>query len=427
MLRRHSFISVLAIGTALFGLAGHAAASTTPPGTASGDPVTITFWGSYGNGGNSVQQDALNKTLIPVFEAAHPGIKVEYVDVPYDALLQKIATSASGDALPDLIRADLGWVPQFASQGLVLPLSDAMADFSTLAAATYPGSLATNHFQGKYYGLPLDTNTRVLITSQQALDAAGMKAPPATFAEFTAMAKALEGKGMQVFADGGLGQWNILPWIWSNGGALTDDGLTTATGYLDGAASVEAVQMLVDLYKAGQIPNLITGNQGATGTSDGLPTAKYATILDGPWMKGIWSGQYPSFQPIYAQVPAGKAGSVSVVGGEDIVVSSSTAHQAAALEFVRFTQSEQFQVEMAKTGQMTVVPAFAAQQASIDPYYETFSTQLTTAKNRLAVPRAGEVDSILSEELTKAFDGSTTVQDALTAAAGRVNELLAGK
>ena len=172
MLRRHSFISVLAIGTALFGLAGHAAASTTPPGTASGDPVTITFWGSYGNGGNSVQQDALNKTLIPAFEAAHPGIKVEYVDVPYDALLQKIATSASGDALPDLIRADLGWVPQFASQGLVLPLSDAMADFSTLAAATYPGSLATNHFQGKYYGLPLDTNTRVLITSQQALDAA---------------------------------------------------------------------------------------------------------------------------------------------------------------------------------------------------------------------------------------------------------------
>jgi multiple sugar transport system substrate-binding protein len=31
-------------------------------------PVTITLWGSYGNGGNSTQQDALNKTLIPSFE-----------------------------------------------------------------------------------------------------------------------------------------------------------------------------------------------------------------------------------------------------------------------------------------------------------------------------------------------------------------------
>lgn len=88
---------MLAIGTALLGLAGHAAASTTPPGTASGDPVTITFWGSYGNGGNSVQQDALNKTLIPAFEAAHPGIKVEYVDVPYDALFGRRSPRAPAE------------------------------------------------------------------------------------------------------------------------------------------------------------------------------------------------------------------------------------------------------------------------------------------------------------------------------------------
>ena len=88
--------------------------------------VTITFWGSYGNGGNSTQQDALNDTLIPAFEAAHPGIKVKYVDVPYDSLLQKLTTSAAGGELPDLVRADLGWVPQFADLGVLVPLSDAM-------------------------------------------------------------------------------------------------------------------------------------------------------------------------------------------------------------------------------------------------------------------------------------------------------------
>ena len=71
--------------------------------------VTVTFWGSYGNGGNSTQQDALNNTLIPAFEAAHPGIKVQYVDVPYDSLLQKLTTSAAGGELPYLVRADLGW------------------------------------------------------------------------------------------------------------------------------------------------------------------------------------------------------------------------------------------------------------------------------------------------------------------------------
>ena len=60
-----------------------------------------------------------------------------------------------------------------------------MDDFQTLADATYPGSLSTNLYKGKYYGLPLDTNTRVLVTSQAALDAAGMSAPPATFDELT--------------------------------------------------------------------------------------------------------------------------------------------------------------------------------------------------------------------------------------------------
>ena len=79
---------------ALLSMAASAALLFAVPALA--DDVTITFWGSYGNGGNSVQQNALNKTLIPAFEAAHPGIKVEYVDVPYDALLQKIATAAAG-------------------------------------------------------------------------------------------------------------------------------------------------------------------------------------------------------------------------------------------------------------------------------------------------------------------------------------------
>src|SRR5688500_3600502 len=167
-------------------IAGAALAAALP---SLAQDVTATFWGSYGNGGNSTQQDALNNVLIPAFEAAHPGIKVKYVDVPYDSLLQKLTTSAAGGELPDLVRADLGWVPQFADLGVLVPLSDAMPDFQELADKTYPGVLATNLYKGKYYGLPLDTNTRVLVTSQEALDAAGFSAPPASFDELKAMAE----------------------------------------------------------------------------------------------------------------------------------------------------------------------------------------------------------------------------------------------
>ena len=84
-------------------VAAGCSASTTPAKTA---PVTLTFWGAYGNGGNSTQQDALNKTLIPAFEKANPGITVKYTDIAYSSLLQKLTTSAAGGQLPDLVRSD---------------------------------------------------------------------------------------------------------------------------------------------------------------------------------------------------------------------------------------------------------------------------------------------------------------------------------
>lgn len=417
--------SVVALASAIALVAAGCSGGAGDQSGSSG-PVTLTFWGSYGNGGNSAQQDALNKTLIPAFEKANPNIKVTYVDIPYNDLLQKLTTSAAGGQLPDLVRSDIGWVPQLASQGVLVPLSKEMSGFSTLAKATYPGVLATNKWKGEYYGLPLDTNTRVLITNQAALSKAGMSKPPATFAELQAMEQKLKGSGVAAFADSGLGAWNVFPWIWSGGGEVTDADLTKASGYLDGPKSVAAIQMLVDFYKDGEIPNLIIGNQGATSTQDGLPKAKYASILDGPWMQAIWAAQYPSFTPIYSPVPAGDGGSVSVVGGEDIVLTSTSSHKAAAEKFIAFTQSQQFQIEMAKTGQMTVVPAFADAQAALGSYLKVFSDQLKTARPRLAIPQAAKVDSILSAALTPAIQGTTTVQAALTSAAQQIDPLLSG-
>ncbi len=401
--------------------------SSSPSAGTTDAPVTLTFWGTYGNGGNSAQTTVLENELIPAFEKANPGITVDYVDMPYDGLKQKLTTSAAGGELPDLVRSDIGWVAQFAQLGVFKQLDGTMPGFEDLSKAVYPGTLVTTSWNGHYYGLPLDTNTRVLISNQKALSAAGMTAPPATFDEMRAMASKLSGTGVSAFADSGLNAWNVMPWIWSAGGDITNADFTKSTGYLDSDKSVAGIQLLVDLYKEGAIPNLITGNTGATSTSDGLPSGSYATVLDGPWMKAIWQGQYPDFAPVYSPVPAGAGGSISVVGGESIVVSEATQHADAAYKFVEFTQSEDYQLGMAGTGQMTVKPEFADKQAAIDPSFKTFSTQLETARARLPIPQASQVDTILNTELVPAFTGSVTVKDALTSAAKQIDVLLAAK
>lgn len=387
-------------------------------------PVTLTFWGTYGNGGNKTQTDALSQTIIPAFEKANPNIKINYVDIPYDSLLQKLTTSAAGGELPDLVRSDIGWVPKFAALHVFAQLDGKLPNFDTLSADNYPGSLATNKWGDHYYGLPLDTNTRVQISNPQALAKAGISSPPATFDDLRADATKLAAKKISVFADSGLQGWNVYPWIWSAGGQVTSPDLTKATGYLNSPQSVAGVQLLVDLYKQGAIPNLIIGNKGAVQTSDGLPKGNYADILDGPWMAGIWQGQYPTFQPTYSPVPAGPGGSISVVGGEDITMTSSSKHQDAAMKFIAFTQTADYQLPMAKTGQMSVVKSLDAQEASTVPASAPFIKQLQTARPRPSVPQAPAIDTALQNELTKAFQGSESVQQALDNAAKAIDPLL---
>jgi multiple sugar transport system substrate-binding protein len=421
--RTTKLVSVAAVAAlALTGCSSSSKTSSSAPSSAK--PVTLTFWGTYGNGGNKTQTDALSQTIIPAFEKANPNIKINYVDIPYDSLLQKLTTSAAGGELPDLVRSDIGWVPKFAALKVFAQLDGKLASFDTLSADNYPGSLATNKWDGHYYGLPLDTNTRVLISNGTALKDAGISSPPATFDELKSDAGKLAAKKISVFADSGLQGWNVYPWIWSAGGEVTSPDLTKATGYLNSPASVAGVQLLVDLYKQGAIPNLIIGNKGAVQTSDGLPKANYADILDGPWMQGIWKGQYPKFAPVYSQVPAGPGGSISVVGGEDINMTTASKHQAEAMKFIQFTQTADYQIAMARTGQMSVVKSLDAQEASTVPAFAPYIKQLQTARPRPSVPQAPAIDTALQDALTKAFQGSESVQQALDNAAKIIDPLL---
>lgn len=217
---------------------------------AANQKVTITFWHSY-SADSEVPQ--LTKVLIPAFEQAHPNITVKQVAFSHDDLYQKLLTGAAAGELPDVVRADIALTPMFAQSGVFAKLDGTMSDFKTLADATYPGSLSTNLYKGHYYGLPLDTNTRVMFANQEAFAKAGIATPPKTFADMVADAPLLKAKGIYLYGDGGTGGWNELPWIWSAGGALTNDDFTTADGYINGPQSVSAVQMLIKGLASGAL------------------------------------------------------------------------------------------------------------------------------------------------------------------------------
>lgn len=405
------------------------APATTVPGTQptteppTQEPiVTITFWHGYNT---DVETPLLEGTLIPAFEASHPNINVESVQVPYDQFRRKLLVALSGGTSPDLARIDIIWTPQLADQGALADLSVEMPDFATYSQAFLPGPLSTNLFNGKYYGLPLDTNTRVLVYNKDMFTAAGIANPPATMDEFLAACEKIKalGPGKYCFADGGTYAWAVNPWIWSFGGDVTDPGVTTAEGYFNGPETVAAYTFLKDGIDMGYINPALAG--GGIDTWGSLSKDEVAMIIDGPWFPPIFEGQFPDKEYGLALMPAGAGGSISVVGGEDIVMFQQSTQKQAALEFMKYMLSEDVQLQLVATGQMPVLKsAIDSDTIKNHPFFGIFLQQLETAKARTPHPNWNKIEEIMTNTGAAILLGQVDAQKGLDDAVLLIEPLL---
>ena len=104
------------------------------PGTA-GAPTVVRFW-AMGREGEVVAE------LVPDFERAHPGIRVEVQQMPWTAAHEKLLTAFAGDALPDVAQLGNTWIPEFVALHALDPV--AAVAWST-PAITSPASGTQRH------------------------------------------------------------------------------------------------------------------------------------------------------------------------------------------------------------------------------------------------------------------------------------------
>ena len=392
--------------------------------TQKAEPITINFWHHYS--AQSAENETLMNVLIPKFEEENPGIKVNAVSHEWADLHEKILISAQSDTLPDVARLDIAWVPEFQKMGVLTALDEEMADFDAVTADLLDSAMSTGYVQGHYYAMALNTNTKILFYNKDALTAAGL-AVPTTMEEFAAAVAALSGKnenGQQVWGlnEPALSGWNVLPYIWSNGGNITNEDNTKASGYINSEATIKAVQMLADMAKNGQLSGY---NSGDIPMTDGFGTGRYMLLLEGPWKTAELAGAYPDMAYGNCQLPAGEAGSISVLGGEDIAMFN-TANKDAAWEFMKFMTSPFAEEEMAKCGQIpvnkTALKSDTVKNAAFAPFLEA----ITTAKARPAVAAWSEIDNELTIAMTEIIANGADAKETLDALAIKIDALLAG-
>jgi len=412
------------VGVACTTLAATAALMGLGPTAASASSVvTLTFWNTYNT--TDKEFSTMQNVVLAKFNAENPGLKAVAVDLPYAETLPKfIAAAAAGDP-PALLRSDIAWVPSLAADGFLLNLTT-QAWAQPILKAALPGPLSTNYYEGSYYGVPDDTNTQVLYWNKADFAAAGLAGPPTTIAQLWSDAATLTNKSKGQYGLGidGTDIWNVAPYIWSDGGSFTNAAITTASGFMNGTATESAVQQLVNLDKAGDIGSDFVGGSGAVSGETGFPKGEYAMYIDGPWAVPTYREQ--NFTGWGTSLfPAGAGGSVSTVGGEDLVIPRDAAHLADSVKLAEFLAGSFAQTQMADQGDMAGYKTDAAAEVAANPYLGIFAQQLLTARARPVAPGYSELDADFQAELQEVLAGKLSVSDAMNTAAQEANAALA--
>ncbi|WP_438432396.1 extracellular solute-binding protein [Gorillibacterium sp. sgz500922] len=410
---------------------GTAEPSSSAAAPADGKRVAIEYWHTY----SDAEEKVLVEQIKPLFEKENPGIELKLTRMPYENLKQQVITGIAGDAAPDLMRMDIVWVPEFASMGALADVGG-MDGFADLKTKLFEAPLATTYLKNDrgegYYGVPLNTNTKVAIYNKAILELIGKSEPPKTMTELEEYAKLAKAKGKATggITIGGNNPWSTIPYFYSLGGTFTNDDYTKATGFLNSPESVKALETFVRWNKEGLISPPILG--GEPGSWDGLKNNDYLMIDDGPWFYSLLmaddSGYKPLEQTVQAPIPEGDGGSRSVVGGEDLVIFSASKHQKEAWTFAKWMLQPEPQKIMASVGLIPTNKDAANDPKVMEtPYIKEFVEQMKTAVARTPVPQFGEMDSILGLAFEKTMRGELEPKAALDAAAKQIDELLAKK
>lgn len=81
----------------------------------------VVIWHTYGEEETRI----FEKIIIPEFEKQHPDIVITPVRQPYDEKLKTtLIARASSEEIPDVVRMDIVWVPEFSRLGLLYPVSE---------------------------------------------------------------------------------------------------------------------------------------------------------------------------------------------------------------------------------------------------------------------------------------------------------------
>jgi multiple sugar transport system substrate-binding protein len=186
----------------------------------------ITFWHFWGS---PVRHNTI-RGIINNFEAEYPGIKVTETAYPFgDIWTKNLAAVAAGSGMPDVIVSDRPSLRFTGKSGVYQSLDTPFKQDKIDSNVFWPFTWTEATIDGAPYGLPYETDIRVLYYNKAALSDGGLdpNSPPKDWPELDASAPKLDkkdssGKLQQIAFYPTFGSFDISQWAWNNGGEWED-------------------------------------------------------------------------------------------------------------------------------------------------------------------------------------------------------------
>ncbi len=367
--------------------------------------------------------------LIGTFEAQNPGIKVNWVDIPWSAMRSKVLTAVSANTAPDVINLNPDFASQLAGRNIWLNLD---AKVPPDIRSTYLANIwKANTLSGRSFGIPWYLTTQVTIYNQDLLKRSGISKPPATYAELAQMAQQIKVKtGKYAFfitlvpedaAD-------VLESFVQMGVNLVD---AQGQAAFNTAAGRAAFQYWVDLYKKGLLPREIM-TQGHRHGIELYQSGETALLSSGSEFLKTIQQNAPAIAKVSDTAPqlTGETGKKNVAV-MNLVIPRDTRQPDAALKFALFVTNNRNQLAFAKAA--NVLPSTI--QALSDSYFKTPDTTSTDKARIVSASQLKQAEVLIPamkdlnvlqkavyENLQAAMLGEKTVDQAVADAAQAWNQ-----
>ncbi len=255
---------------------------------------------------------------------------------------QQLGQGFAGGSPPDVFYGADTRIGDFAKAGNLYAYGDQISGVTFL-----PALVQTFTYQGKLQCAPKDYSTLALVINTDMWAKAGLTDAdvPKDWAGLETVAKKLTNgsvTGVVIGNDinrGGAFMKQAGGWV------INKDGTKMTADTPENLAGLDEIKKLMD---AGVLKYNTDTSPAAGWGGEAFGKGIAAMTIEGNWIAGALSKDYPNIKYKVAELPAGPAGKGTLAFSNCWAIAAKSAHQAAAVDLVKFLSSPEQQLAFAK-------------------------------------------------------------------------------